>query len=103
MTCLVDKTLITHGSDFGEQATFTPHKKRVKAAAGLVLPARDSKQFSVIIDDIKLYRPIRFTELPVRGTAALKKPMLFVGKCEPDLSRIGIDVDRFRALASSAE
>jgi len=74
------------------ELSFASNKKRVKAAAGLMLPEKDSKPFNVIIDDIKLYRPIRFTDLPVKGTAALKKPMIFVGKCEPDLSNIPEDV-----------
>ncbi len=71
-----------------EELSFASNKKRVKVAAGLTLPEKDVKPFNVIIDDIKLYRPVRFTSLPVKGTAALKKPMMFVGKCKPDLSGI---------------
>lgn len=71
---------------------FTSRKKRVKSAAGLTLPKDHIAPFNVIIDDIQLYRPIRFTDLPVKGAAALRKPMLFVGQCRPDLSTIPDDV-----------
>lgn len=41
--------------------------------------------FSVIIDGVKLFRPLKFTNLPKSG-AAVKDPILFVGSYSPDLS-----------------
>ena len=51
-------------------------------------PERGNKKpFSVIIDDIELFRPLRFTNL-AKTAQALKKPLLFVGKASPDLEKI---------------
>jgi len=43
--------------------------------------------FNVFVDDIQLLRPLRFYDLPQTGQA-LKTPLLFLGKAEPDLSKI---------------
>jgi hemoglobin-like flavoprotein len=43
--------------------------------------------FNVYVDGIKLYRPIKFKNLP-ESKARVKKPILFVGKYEPDLSAL---------------
>lgn len=45
--------------------------------------------FNVIIDGIKLFRPIKYTDLP-QSKAMVKKPIMFVGKYKPNLS--GIEV-----------
>jgi hypothetical protein len=52
-------------------------------------PERGSSQltFQVSVDDVQLLRPIRFRDLPATGQA-IKKPMLFIGKAAPDLSKI---------------
>lgn len=50
---------------------------------GLNVQSRD--EFNVVIDGIKLYRPVKFTGLP-ESKAAIKKPILFFGKYSPNLS-----------------
>jgi len=63
-------------------------KETVREKLKLKAPERGSSlPFSVIIDDIQLFRPISFKNLPTTNQA-LKKPILFVGKFSPDLSRI---------------
>ena len=53
-------------------------------------PERGNKMpFAVTIDNIELFRPIRFTNLP-QTSQALKKPLLFVGKALPDLRKINV-------------
>lgn len=47
--------------------------------------------FSVIIDGVQLFRPLRLTDLP-STQAAVKKPMLFVGAATPDTSKIATTV-----------
>ena len=39
--------------------------------------------FHVYVDGLELLRPIRFRDLPISETAALKTPLLFVAKCAP--------------------
>lgn len=64
----------------------------VRSALDLVAPQRGNAghTFKVLIDDIELRRPIRFRDLP-KTSQALKKPMLFVGKAHPDLSKISAE------------
>ena len=51
-------------------------------------PERGSNMpFKVLLDDVELRRPIRFSGLPVTSNA-LKKPIIFVGGASPDLSHI---------------
>lgn len=45
--------------------------------------------FNVDIDGIKLYRPLKFTNLP-ESKALIKKPIIFLGKYKPDLSQIDV-------------
>ena len=49
------------------------------------LPVGDS--FRVLIDDVEVRRPISFRKQP-QTKNAIKTPLLFLGKCRPDLSRI---------------
>lgn len=46
--------------------------------------------FKVVIDDIELRRPLRFSDLP-KGGKGLQTPLIFVGTAEPDLSAIAHD------------
>ncbi len=43
--------------------------------------------FNVIVDGVKLFRPIKFKDLPKSG-AAVKDPILFIGSFSPDLSAL---------------
>jgi len=57
----------------GDVLGFTSHKK--------------DYDFNVYVDGIKLFRPIKYTELP-ESKAQRKKPILFVGKYSPNLSSL---------------
>lgn len=56
--------------------------------------------FNVFVDDIQLKRPLRFKNLP-HTSHVLKQPLMFVGKAEPDLSKIA-DEERGGDLAFEA-
>lgn len=58
------------------------HVAKLSAGKKTSVPA-----FRVFIDGIQLFRPIKFRNLP-ETNHALKKPLLMVGKCHPDLSKI---------------
>ncbi len=45
--------------------------------------------FNVFVDGIKLFRPIKYTELP-ESKAVVKKPIMFVGKYKPNLSTLEV-------------
>lgn len=45
--------------------------------------------FNVIVDGIKLFRPLKFTDLP-ESKAMIKKPILFIGKFSPNLSALNV-------------
>ena len=46
-----------------------------------------SGAFDVFLDNLKLSRPIRFTELPVTNHA-LRQPIIFVGRCREDFPNV---------------
>ena len=50
-------------------------------------PKDEPGKFDVFIDDLKLARPIRFRNLPITEHA-LKHPLVFIGKCEENFSKI---------------
>lgn len=56
----------------GDNLGLTSHRKKLN--------------FNVVIDGIKLYRPLKYKNLP-ESKAKIKKPILFVGKYEPDLTK----------------
>lgn len=63
----------------------------IRSAMNLKAPERGTQTpFSVFVDDIQLKRPIRFKDLP-RTQQVITEPMMFIGKAEPDLSRISDD------------
>jgi hypothetical protein len=57
----------------GDELKFFSHKRKY--------------DFTVFVDGIKLYRPIKFTNLP-ESKAMIKKPILFVGQYKPNLSQL---------------
>jgi len=66
-------------------------QESVRERLRLLAPERGAEEpFNVFIDEVQLFRPLRFNDLP-KTKHALKKPLLFVGKFEPDLSPIPID------------
>jgi len=75
------------------QATALRLKKdqSIREAMDLHAPERGSKMpFNVFVDDIQLKRPLRFKNLP-QTAHVLKHPLMFVGKADPDLSKIADD------------
>ena len=72
------------------QAARVPLKKgeTLRSHLDLHAPERGKKTpFKIVVDEVELRRPIRFNNLPETGQA-VRKPMLFVAKCTPDLSDI---------------
>lgn len=69
---------------------FLKPAETLQEAAGLSIQ-KDSLPFSVTIDGVKLFRPIRFRNLPTKSKAKLNKPMLFVAKCKPNLKQFPAD------------
>jgi hypothetical protein len=72
------------------QATKVSLKKdeTIRQKLTLTAPERGSKApFHIYIDEVELRRPIRFNKLP-STSQALTKPLLFVGKHAPDLSKV---------------
>lgn len=54
--------------------------KTIREAMKLADPVEKVGQFDVYFDDLKLFRPIKFRDLPTSSNA-LKKPLVFLGKC----------------------
>lgn len=76
------------------QASEIKLKKDEKLREKVVLtaPERGTKSpFRIVIDEIELRRPIRFNNLPATKQA-ITKPIVFVGKHAPDLSKIPKEV-----------
>ena len=65
--------------------------KRIRDILNLESGTREDYGFKVFFDDIELNRPILFKYLP-RTDHAIKRPLIFVGKCSPDLSKIPEDI-----------
>lgn len=60
----------------------------LRSKLDLHAPERGMKTpFRIFVDEVELRRPIRFNDLP-ETSHAVKKPILFVGKCSPDLSSV---------------
>ena len=57
----------------------------------LLDPPDSQGQFDVYFDDLKLLRPIRFRNLPTTSHA-LKKPLIFIGKCREEFPKIPIEL-----------
>ena len=61
--------------------------RTLRKTANLKDPAEQVGKFEVFFDDLKLARPIKFKDLPVTNNA-LKKPLIFLGKCREEFSKI---------------
>ncbi|WP_426143814.1 ATP-binding protein [Pseudomonas sp. DWP3-1-2] len=73
----------------GQAQKYEPENKN--SSIGEVLPSTSAYvdiDFNVVIDGVKLFRPLKLTGLP-RSSGAVKRPILFVGSYSPDLS--GVD------------
>jgi hypothetical protein len=62
-------------------------KKTIRDALTLTDPPKSIGNFNVIIDDLKLARPVRFKKLPTTDHA-LKHPLVFVGKCDEKFQKL---------------
>ena len=67
--------MMRSGKSFGEELGFNSQNILV--------------DFNVCVDGIKLFRPLKYTKLP-QSKALIKKPILFLGKYSPNLSKIDI-------------
>ncbi|WP_416865840.1 MAG: ATP-binding protein [Imperialibacter sp.] len=61
--------------------------KAIREAIALEAGTPAGNDFKVVFDDIELKRPILFKYLP-QSDHAIKRPLIFIGKCSPDLSSI---------------
>ena len=55
----------------------------VRSSRSIGSAAQVGDDFTVLIDDLRLARPLRFTDLPLTHHA-VKKPILFVGRCREE-------------------
>jgi len=79
---------ISNNADGQAKELTLEKKKKVRDLANLVSPENGSDDpFEVYFDDVLLQRPILFKRLP-QSNHAIKTPLIFVGKCTPDLSKI---------------
>ena len=61
--------------------------KTIRKAMALVDPVENIGQFDVYFDNLRLFRPIKFRDLP-RSSNALKKPLVFFGKCAEQFEKL---------------
>lgn len=61
--------------------------KTIRDALALKDPAGIDEKFEVYFDDLKLLRPIRFSDLPVTRNA-IKKPLIFLGTCREKFGNV---------------
>lgn len=59
----------------------------LRKKANLKDPVGFIGQFDVFFDELKLFRPLKFKELPTTNNA-LKTPLVFIGKCRETFSRL---------------
>jgi hypothetical protein len=65
--------------------------KELRESLGLVDGLKKCDKFDVYFDDLKLSRPIKFSDLP-NTSHAIKRPMIFVGKCEEVFDGVPIEI-----------
>ncbi len=81
-------------NEFGSQAKELKLKPgcSIRDALNLASPERGKNEsFTVIIDGVQLFRPLKFHDLPKTGET-IPYPLLFVGKANPDLSSIPAEI-----------
>lgn len=61
--------------------------RTIRNVLGLTDPIDSSGQFDVYFDGLKLFRPIKFRNLPTTSNA-LKKPLVFFGKCREEFGKV---------------
>lgn len=81
------KTFQLSNKPRGSATAESSSKSSIRKLFGLSDPKDPSGKFEVIIDDLKLARPIKFKGLPT-SSHALKHPLVFIGKCDENFSSI---------------
>jgi hypothetical protein len=67
-------------------------KEQLRDRLNLKTPERGkAPPFNVFVDEVQLFRPIRFRDLPTTSHT-IKKPLLFAGSFRPDLSKYPEDI-----------
>jgi hypothetical protein len=59
----------------------------IRKRAGLKDSVGPIGKFDVFFDELKLFRPIKFKDLPTTNNA-LKTPLVFIGKCREEFSKL---------------
>ncbi len=84
----VDDVYIISNKLKGQATRYLAEDK--SAPIGVILPSLatyNDIDFNVVVDGVKLYRPLKFTGLP-KSSGAVKRPILFIGSYSPDLSAV---------------
>jgi Histidine kinase-, DNA gyrase B-, and HSP90-like ATPase len=63
----------------------------IRDKARLADPVDPVGKFDIFFDDLKLFRPIKFRDLPVTNNA-LKNPLVFIGKCREEFPKLPRDL-----------
>lgn len=66
-------------------------KKHTLREASSLSSGANRSEFNVYLDGLKLYRPIRFTDLP-KTSHSLQNSLIFVGKCRQEFSGIAREI-----------
>lgn len=88
-TSEIPDTYILSNKLKGQATKFVPSD--TNEPIGKILPSFENYvdiDFNVTIDKVKLFRPLKFSDLP-KSNGAVKRPILFIGSYSPDLS--GVD------------
>jgi Histidine kinase-, DNA gyrase B-, and HSP90-like ATPase len=80
---------LLNNSSKGQASKVTLKKdETIRQKLGLTAPERGNQApFHIFVDEVELRRPIRFNNLP-STSQAITKPIIFVGRHTPDLSKI---------------
>lgn len=73
------------------QEVVVPAGKSLREVFSLSGSIEESDKFEVILDGLKLARPLRFKNLPVTAHA-IKKPLIFIGKCLQPFSSVSKEI-----------
>jgi len=76
---------IENDPEASQATAFSLKEEETIASKVLGTPSPQSDKFNVTIDDVKIYRPIKFTGLPTTK-AIVKEPLLFVGSYKNEFS-----------------
>lgn len=81
------ETFELSNSPKGTAKKLEARKETIRQALALKDPAGIDEKFEVYFDDLKLLRPIRFSDLPPTQHV-LKKPLIFLGRCREEFANV---------------